>query len=88
MGSSFPAESRYARNSRIFAWSFKAPAEGKHPSSRADSLPWQADDSWRRQRSGQMLQKGILIEIKGDWKQMSQCFAMPYWARSPEKPIC
>ena len=72
----------------IIAWSFQVLSDGRYPESRHDSSPWTAEDTWRSQRAGQNLQIGALIELKGDWKQLHSCFAIPYWRRAPEKPIC
>ena len=47
-----------------------------------------AEDTWRKKRSGQEVLKAALVEVKGDWKQMYQCFGVPYWKRAPEKPLC
>ena len=73
----------------ILAWSFGCLAHGEYPSTRHDHQPWEADDPlWRRSRSGQGLIHGAVVEIKGDWKQMHSCFAVPYWMRTVDKPIC
>ena len=72
----------------ILAWSFQSLANGHYPTERHDGQAWGAEDSWRGQKSGQRLLHAALLEIKGDWKQLHSCFAVPYWRRSPEKPLC
>ena len=73
---------------RILAWSFNALAMGRYPTERADGLPWQPEDAWRQKQGGEPLLHGALIELKGDWKQLHHCFAMPSWSQAPHKPIC
>ena len=72
----------------ILAWSFQILSQGHYPEARHDSSPWTREDTWRSQRSGQNLVFGALIELKGDWKQLHSVFAVPFWNRAPEKPIC
>ena len=72
----------------VLAWSFGALAQGLYPSLRHDGQPWAAGDSWRASRQGQDLIHGAVIEMKGDWKQLCFCFAVPHWRRSPGKPLC
>ena len=72
----------------ILSWSFKALALGRFPDSRADGQPWTSEDVWRKKQSGVGLMLGALLEVKGDWKQLRHCFAIPSWMRSEEKPIC
>ena len=73
---------------KIFAWSLKALAVGRFPTARADGSEWLPQERWRRQRGGQVLIKGALVEMKGDWKQLVQCFSIPSWMKAPAKPIC
>ena len=72
----------------ILAWSFKALAAGRFPTSRHDNTDWEGEDTWRRRRAGGELLLGALVEVKGDWKQMHSCFAVPGWMRAGDKPIC
>ena len=72
----------------ILVWSFRVLISGSMPTARHDGEPWGLDDSWRRRKEGKYLLMGALIKIKGDWKQMSQCFAVPSWSRALDKPIC
>ena len=74
---------------QLLAWSFKALASGRYPDCRHDSSPWlEEGETWRRQRAGGELINGALIEVKGDWKQMHACFAVPSWMKRGDKPIC
>ena len=72
----------------ILGWSFACLAEGCYPSARHDGQAWLPEDVWRRKREGQELLHAAVIEVKADWKQMHYCFAVPYWSRAPEKPLC
>ena len=72
----------------ILAWSFRVLASGRMPTARHDGEAWGLEDSWRKRHEGKELLMGALIEIKGDWKQMSHCFAVPSWTRAMDKPIC
>ena len=72
----------------ILGWSFGCLAMGVYPSARHDLEPWTAADLWRSKRQGLRLEHAAVLEIKGDWKMMHFCFAVPYWKRSPEKPLC
>ena len=72
----------------ILAWSFQALSRGTYPLARHDQEDWTSEDSWRRKRAGQGLQQAALIEVKGDWKQLHAVFAVPYWRRAADKPIC
>ena len=73
---------------KILAWSFQALATGRYPCQRADGTPFLEAEGWRKKRAGQELLRGAVIEIKGDWKQLQQCFSVPGWMSSPRKPIC
>ena len=72
----------------ILAWSFKALAVGTYPETRADGQPFGPDEAWRRKQAGQPLLQGAVIEVKGDWKQLHQTFAVPGWMSRADKPIC
>ena len=37
---------------------------------------------------GKALPLGAVIEIKGDWKQLHSCFALPGWMSAVHKPLC
>ena len=73
---------------QVLSWSFRALFEGKYPSSRPDGEEWQKEDAWRKKRSGQPLLRAILLEVKGDWKQLASCFGVPSWSGRADAPIC
>ena len=73
---------------RVLAWSLECLARGSFPEERLDGLPWTPEDTWRKKKAGCPVPKAAIIEVKGDWKQLYQCFGVPYWQRSPEKPLC
>ena len=72
----------------IFAWSFAALAAGKFPESRHDGQEWGPSDKKRQKQAGSDVIHGALLELKGDWKQMSFCFSVPGWSSKATKPIC
>ena len=72
----------------ILVWSMQNLAAGKYPATRHDAQEWGPEDTWRRRRAGQDLIKGAVLEIKGDWKQLHFCFAVPGWMSSLDSPIC
>ena len=65
----------------VLAWSFKHLAIGKAPSARHDGSPFGALDGTRRKTiAGKSLDiAGTLVEVRGDWKFMKECFAFPAW---------
>ena len=72
----------------VLSWSFACLAKGHFPWGRHDQQPWSEGVTWRQKRAGKDLVKAALIEVKGDWKQMSSCFGLPMWSRTLHKPIC
>ena len=74
---------------QVLAWSFASLARGVFPEQRHDGLEWQEEDRWRKRRGGGgELVLGAVVEVKGDWKQLSFCFDVPTWTRRQDKPIC
>ena len=73
---------------KVLAWSFQMLSTGQYPSSRADGQPWGLEDTWRKKKAGQPLTKAFLLEVQGDWKQLSSCFDVPYWSGRADSPIC
>ena len=47
-----------------------------------------ADDTWRKNKAGHEVPLAAVVEVKGDWKQLYQCFGVPYWKRARDKPLC
>ena len=68
---------------QILAWSFSSLARDKFPTSRFDGSDWLPTE-----RSGSDVPPAALVEIKGDWKQMSARFSVPDWVHGLGKPIC
>jgi hypothetical protein len=62
------------------AWSLRAMAVGKWPSTRHDLEPWLDTDKLRSARSGEDLPfKAAVIFIKGDWSEFSHSLGLPTW---------
>ena len=72
----------------VLAWSFRMLSQGQYPHARHDGQEWASDDAWRKRRSGQPLLKAFLLEVKGDWKQLTSCFDVPSWSGRGDAPIC
>ena len=72
----------------ILCWSLQALAKGAMPACRHDGEEWHAADAWRKSRSSNPLLHAALVEIKGDWKQLHFCFAIPGWMSRADAPIC
>jgi hypothetical protein len=62
---------------KIISWSMEHLAAGMFPVQRHDAEPWQHSDTWRKRKSNQPLPRGILVEVKGDWAFMKDCFRFP-----------
>ena len=57
---------------------------GRHkPVTRHDAQDWGPEDACLETPI-----KGAVLEIKGDWKQLHFCFAVPGWMSSVDSPIC
>lgn len=64
----------------ILAWSFEQLAIGHWPKVRHDGAAWKPSDSKRRRQAGVALPcRGALVEIRGDWAFMRECFGLPAW---------
>jgi hypothetical protein len=61
----------------IIAWSFQQLAAGRFPASRHDGTAWNSTDVWRKQKSLKPLPRTVLVEVKGDWAFMKDCFRFP-----------
>ena len=72
----------------VLAWSLTALSRGQFPEKRRDGSDWGPGETWRKRRAGLPLLQGILLEVKGDWKQLQACFGVPGWSSRPEQPIC
>ena len=67
----------------VFCWSLRCLLVGAYPSARHDNTPWELEDRSRAKVSRQALPiRGLLIEIRGDWKCMKDVFRLPGWQES------
>ena len=72
---------------QVVAWSFQHLALGVYPRERHDGTPWAPTDTKRRRLAGKdMRVRGALVEVRGDWKFMKECFGFPGW--NTEQGIC
>ena len=72
----------------VLSWSLSALSKGQYPDKRRDGTDWGPAESWRKRRAGQPLLQAILLEVKGDWKQLQACFGLPGWMGRSDQPIC
>ena len=67
-------------------WSLSAMSTGMFPGSRHDRAAWKPGDEQRAGLAGTQLSfVGVLLQIRGDWLEMSTSLGFPTWAdsRSP-----
>lgn len=65
---------------QFLAWSFKCLARRRYPECRHDGARWGRADSYRKELSGRELPfAGCLLNIKGDWAELSGTFGFPGW---------
>jgi len=62
---------------RVISWSMEHLAAGTFPQERHDEMPWLQSDSWRKKKKSNPLPRSILVEVKGDWAFMKDCFRFP-----------
>jgi hypothetical protein len=73
----------------IFVWSLKWLALGTYPTARHDGHPWSPTDRRRQKLAGTALPvRGLLVEIRGDWKCMKEVFRLPGWQGSASSKCC
>ena len=74
----------------IVAWSFRALFDGYFPTKRHDQTDFRSDESHRKKLAGrEMLGRGALVEIRGDWKFYAETFEFPRWnAKKDGGGIC
>lgn len=76
----FVTTSTYNDLLAIISWSFQCLAAGVHPATRHDNTPWGPGDVSRKRHAGQAIGvRGALVEVRGDWKFMKECFGFPGW---------
>ena len=72
----------------VIAWSFRCLADGHFPSTRHDGSAFKTKllDSQRAKQAGKTLAvKGLVTEVRGDWKMYKDTLRLPGWA---EKDNC
>lgn len=71
----------------VLSWSLRCLAGGFYPTERHDRSPWLPTDGKRSRLGGKPLGvQGALLEVRGDWKFMKECFNFPAW--NTESGIC
>ena len=80
---------------KILVWSFKALAEGKHPSRNHNGRQFAADDEddYRFRLAGKPLStrrkiRGVILAIGGDYEFFCQEFGFPYAMSNHPCPFC
>ena len=64
----------------ILVWSLRCFVEGRHPARRHDNQDWRSSDRKRAAQAGKSLGiRGVLTEIRGDWKCLKEVFRLPGW---------
>ena len=62
----------------VLAWSFTCLALGKYPVARHDNSPFNSSGRSRLKQAGSSINlHGILVECRGDWKQLKDVFRFP-----------
>ena len=63
----------------VFAWSMSCLARGRTPATRHDGAPWTAFDLKHRVQSGSPLVHAGLVQVRGDWEWLFECFRLRSW---------
>jgi hypothetical protein len=63
----------------VVAWSFRCLMDGMSPACRHDTVPWTSDDAADRVPSGMPLARAGLLQVRGDWEWVTQCFRLRYY---------
>ena len=72
----------------VWTWSMTCLFQGQYPTTRHNGDPWHSDDGDRAKLADQPLKiKGILCEVRGDWKFFKAAFDLPGW-HPGGGPIC
>ena len=58
----------------VISWSMRCMARGVWPSRRHDDSPWSELDRKHRMSPATPLPKAALLQLRGDWEWMTQCF--------------
>ena len=71
---------------QVFVWSLEALVTGVAPCTKHNGEAWWRTDYMRQRRAGQTMPvRGLLLEIRGDWKCMAEVFRLPSWH---ERDMC
>jgi hypothetical protein len=60
----------------VVAWSMGCLARGETPTCRHDGSPWSRLDQQTRVPGGQIIPKAALLQVRGDWEFLEQCFRL------------
>ena len=60
----------------VLAWSMKCLTDGVAPSCRHDGQPWTAHDESSRTPALTVLPKAALLQVRGDWQWLEECFRL------------
>ena len=60
----------------VLAWSMGCLARGETPTCRHDGSPWSAADLQKRVPGGLTIPRAALLQVRGDWEWLEQCFRL------------
>jgi hypothetical protein len=63
----------------VLAWSLRCLAVGISPVCRHDSSPWTEDDEKNRAAGGSVIARAGLLQVRGDWEFIVQCFRFRWY---------
>jgi hypothetical protein len=63
----------------VVAWSLKCLLDGRSPSTRHDSSAWTEHDRVSRMPSGTPLPPAALLQVRGDWEWIIECFRLRHF---------
>jgi hypothetical protein len=60
----------------VIAWSMQCLVQGVSPSRRHDGSPWSSHDRDSRMSAGLVMPKACLLQVRGDWEWLQDCFRL------------
>lgn len=60
----------------VVAWSMQCLRDGIAPSCRHDGSPWTSEDRESRMPAGAHIPTACLLQVRGDWEWLEQCFRL------------
>ena len=60
----------------VVAWSLRCLLVGQSPTTRHDGTPFTAEDLESRVQGGERIPHACLLQIRGDWEWLAQCFRL------------